>query len=79
LTQATALDGRPFGIVASCLHPGNVQVERREGSGDESDDEPMMGVETICEAALAMLTLPAGVNMLEAIVLPVDQLYLGRG
>src|SRR4029077_20470951 len=26
LTQATALDGRPFGISASCLHPGNVLV-----------------------------------------------------
>lgn len=79
LTQATALDGRPFGIVASCLHPGNVRVERRQGSGDDADDEPMMSTETIAEAALAMLTLPAAVNMLEAIVLPVEQLYLGRG
>lgn len=79
LTQATALDGREFGIVASCLHPGNVRVERRQGSGDESDDEPMMSTETIAEAALAMLALPPTVNMLEAIVLPVGQLYLGRG
>lgn len=79
LTQATALDGRPFGIVASCLHPGNVLVERRQESGQESDDEPMMSIETIAEAALAMLTLPPNVNMLEAIVLPVGQDYLGRG
>jgi len=79
LTQATALDGRPFGIAASCLNPGNVRVERRQKSGDESDDEPMMSTETIAQAALAMLTLPASVNMLEAIVLPVEQLYLGRG
>jgi NAD(P)-dependent dehydrogenase (short-subunit alcohol dehydrogenase family) len=79
LTQATALDGRPFGIVASCLHPGNVLVERRQDSGESSDNEPMMSVETIAEAALAMLTLPPHVNMLEAIVLPVGQLYLGRG
>jgi|SRR5579863_3735736 len=79
LTQATALDGRPFGIIASCLHPGNVRVERRQESGSEADDEPMMSTETIAAAALAMLTLPASVNMLEAIVLPVEQLYLGRG
>jgi len=79
LTQATALDGRRFGIVASCLHPGNVLVERRQNSEDESDHEPMMNVETIAQAALAMLTLPPHVNMLEAIVLPVEQLYLGRG
>ncbi|MBI3862932.1 MAG: SDR family oxidoreductase [Planctomycetia bacterium] len=79
LTQATALDGRPFGIVASCLHPGNVLVERRLETGQESDDEPMMNTETIAEAALAMLTLPPDVNMLEAIVLPIGQAYLGRG
>jgi NAD(P)-dependent dehydrogenase (short-subunit alcohol dehydrogenase family) len=79
LTQATALDGRPFGIVCSCLHPGNVRVERRTESGIEADDEPMMSVETIAEVALTMLTLPAHVNMLESIVLPVEQAYLGRG
>lgn len=79
LTQAIALDGRPHGIVCSCLHPGNVQVERRIDSGKTSDDEPMMSPETIARAALAMMTLPADVNFLEAIVLPRDQVYLGRG
>lgn len=79
LTQAIALDGRPFGIVCSCLHPGNVRVERRNDSGKESDAEPMMETETIARAALAMVTLPADVNFLEAIVLPRDQDYLGRG
>lgn len=79
LTQSIALDGRPYGIVCSCLHPGNVLVERRVESGKKSDDEPMMSTETIAKAALAMLTVPADVNFLEAIVLPRDQLYLGRG
>ncbi len=79
LTQAVALDGRPFHIACSCLHPGNVRVERREDSGHSADEEPMMTVETIAQAALAMLTLPPDVNFLEAIVLPSDQLYLGRG
>lgn len=79
LTQATALDGRDHNIVCSCLHPGNVLVERRIDSGLKSDDEPMMAMETIAQAALAMLTLPLDVNFLEAIVLPRDQAYLGRG
>lgn len=79
LTQAIALDARPFGITCSCLHPGNVMVERRVDSGNESDDEPMMATETIAKAALAMVTLPGDVNFLEAIVLPRDQVYLGRG
>ncbi|GAB4153970.1 MAG: SDR family oxidoreductase [Planctomycetaceae bacterium] len=79
MTQAIAIDGRPHGILCSCLHPGNVRVERRQDSGERSDEEPMMSTETIAEAALAMVTLPMDVNFLEAIVLPRDQLYLGRG
>lgn len=77
LTQSTALDGREHGIVASCLHPGNVAVDRRLGL--RSDDEPMMTTDDIAQAALLMATLPENVNMLEAIVLPVGQLYIGRG
>lgn len=79
MTQAIALDGRPFGISCSCLHPGNVQVERRAETELKSDAEPMMSVETISEVAVTMASLPAHVNMLEAIVLPVEQDYLGRG
>ena len=62
LTQAIAIDGRPFGINCSCLHPGNVRVERRQETDLESDTEPMMETETIVEAALAMLTVPQHVN-----------------
>ena len=36
-------------------------------------------VALLAQAALAMLTLPADVNFLEAIVLPRDQAYLARG
>ena len=54
-------------------------VERRESSGRSSDDEPMMAVDELAQAAVLMATLPPHVNMLEAIVLPVGQLYIGRG
>ena len=79
LTKSTALEGRAFGVVASCLHPGNVFTERRIGSTDEQDQEPMMSPDDIGSAALAMAALPLNVNMFESIVLPVTQLYLGRG
>jgi NAD(P)-dependent dehydrogenase (short-subunit alcohol dehydrogenase family) len=79
LTQVTALEGRDFGITCGCLHPGNVRVERRQGFGKPEDEEPMMSVEEIAQAAVLMATLPAHVNMLEAIVLPAGQLYIGRG
>jgi len=83
LTQATALDGREHGITASCLHPGNVLVERRADrrarAGRDEGIEPMMSPDVIARTALLIVTLPPDVNMLEAIVLPVEQAYLGRG
>lgn len=79
LTQCTALDGREYGIIASCLHPGNTENERRALRATEADQEPMMTCEELAETALLMASLPPHVNMLEAIVLPVQQLYVGRG
>ncbi len=79
LTQVTALEGRDFNIACGCLHPGNTLVERRLHSDKEEDQEPMMTVAELAQAAVVMATLPAHVNMLEAIVLPVGQLYVGRG
>lgn len=78
LTQVTALEGRDFGITCCCLHPGNIQVERRHTDQPE-DAEPMMTPDEIAEVAVLMATLPAHVEMLEAIVLPHQQLYVGRG
>ncbi len=79
LSHASALEGREHGIVVSCLHPGNVLVERRQNSGITSDQEPMMSTETLVRAAMTMLSMPDDVNFLEAVVLPSQQLYLGRG
>jgi len=79
LTRTTALEGRSYGISAGCLHPGNIGVERRAASDAPKDQEPMMNVDDLVTAALAMAALPQYANMLEAIVLPVEQLYAGRG
>jgi len=83
LTQASALEGRDFGISVSCIHPGNTEVERRSGgkssTGRDEGPEPSIGTNDIGQTALIMATLPQGSNMLEAIVLPVSQDYLGRG
>ncbi|MEX0761050.1 MAG: SDR family oxidoreductase [Dehalococcoidia bacterium] len=83
LTQCTALDGREFGIAASCLHPGNVMVERRadgrSATGRDEGAEDMISTEDMARTALLMVTLPPEANMLEAVVLPVTQKYIGRG
>lgn len=78
LTQVTALEGRDFGITCCCLHPGNIHVERRYTDKPE-DAEPMMRPDEVAEVAVLMATLPPHVEMLEAIVLPHEQVYVGRG
>src|SRR5688500_19591092 len=76
LTQATALEGREYGVTCGAIHPGNVMVERRQASGKLEDNEPMMAPEDVAEVALVMATLPPHVEMLEALVLPHRQLYV---
>ncbi len=56
-----------------------MRVERRAASAATEDQEPMMSVEEVAQVALLMATLPPHVEMLEAIVLPRDQDYVGRG
>jgi NAD(P)-dependent dehydrogenase (short-subunit alcohol dehydrogenase family) len=79
LTKATALEGRDYGVTASCLHPGNVATELRKASEDPNNQEPEMTPDELATAVVTMAALPAHVNMLEAVVLPVTQPYLGRG
>jgi len=78
LTQVTALEGREYGVTCCCLNPGNILVERRHSDKPE-DDEPMMSVEDVAQTVLLMATLPAHVEMLQATVLPHQQMFVGRG
>lgn len=75
LTTTTALEGRDSGIVASCIHPGNVNTAQME----LTPDEPAMEIDDVVKAVMTMVTLPPNVNMIQAIIFPVAQLYLGRG
>jgi len=83
LTNSIALDGREFGIAASCIHPGNTMVERRAdghpGTGKDEGVEEMISSDDIARTALLMATLPPNSNMLEAVVLPINMKFLGRG
>jgi len=78
LTQVTALEGREYGVTCCCLNPGNILVERRHSDKPE-DDEPMMAVEDVAQTVLLMATLPPHVEMLQATVLPHQQMFVGRG
>jgi len=78
LTHATALEGRPHGIVCSILHPGNTKSEMTMGPHPDTQ-EPMMDVDDLVQVVVVMATLPATVNMFHTIVLPAGMPYLGRG
>jgi NAD(P)-dependent dehydrogenase (short-subunit alcohol dehydrogenase family) len=78
LTQVTALEGRDFGITCGCVHPGNTDVEILAEERRNSA-EPVMKVGDWAQVVVTMASLPPDVNMLEAIVLPAGQLYIGRG
>jgi NAD(P)-dependent dehydrogenase (short-subunit alcohol dehydrogenase family) len=78
LTNSIALEGRPYGISCGCLHPGNVEVETL-AEKRKLLNEPVMQATELAEAAITMAALPANITMLEAIVLPVTQPYIGRG
>lgn len=79
LTKSIALEGRDYSVVASVLHPGNVLTERRAAGSSAQDAEPMMTVDELALTAITMAALPLHVNVFEAIVLPTQQKYLGRG
>ena len=79
LTRATALEGRDFGVVVSCIHPGNVDVGRRSESHADPDREPTMSPDDIGRVVVTVAAMPPNVNMLDTTVLPVDMPFLGRG
>lgn len=78
LTQVAALEGREYGISCGCIHPGNTEVETLAAARRNSN-EPVMTIEDWVQTAVVMAALPPHVNLLEAIVLPVAQPYIGRG
>jgi NAD(P)-dependent dehydrogenase (short-subunit alcohol dehydrogenase family) len=79
LTQAAALEGRPHGIVVSCIYPGNIRTQKRAADGSAFNAEPMMSVEEVAEGILFMALQPAHLNVLELTMLPTEQAFLGRG
>src|SRR5208337_4974436 len=61
-----------------CSKAGLVSLTKTAQMTD-TPGEPAMEVDDVVKVVMAMATLPLNVNMFETIVLPVTQLYLGRG
>lgn len=79
LTRSLAVDGREHGVAACVLQPGNVVTPLWDGREDTMRREGAMQPDDLARIALTMVTLPADVNLYEAIVLPLTMPMLGRG
>ena len=80
MTRSLALDAREHGIAVSALHPGNVPTNIWGDFVDQvRETEGMVPLEDIGQAALSMVTMAPGTNVLSSIILPLSQPYLGRG
>jgi NAD(P)-dependent dehydrogenase (short-subunit alcohol dehydrogenase family) len=79
LTKATALEGREHGIAVSILHPGNTETAIWAGREQVARTEGIMDADELARIAVLMAALPPGMNMLEAVALPVTMPFLGRG
>lgn len=78
MTRSLALDGRPHGITVCVLHPGSTVTELVPGMGERPLAESMPA-DHVAQIATLMAALPDETNLLEALVLPIAQPFLGRG
>ncbi len=79
LTRSMAIDGRKFGIAVSILHPGSTVSELSPHAANATPGREAMAAEDIGRIVLLMASLPDGTNLHEALVLPLDMPFLGRG
>jgi NAD(P)-dependent dehydrogenase (short-subunit alcohol dehydrogenase family) len=78
MTRSLALDGRDHGVAVSILHPGSTKTELMPGMETRTARESMEAVD-VARVALLMASLPQETNLLEALMIPNGQLFLGRG
>ncbi|MFV3126528.1 SDR family oxidoreductase [Niveispirillum sp. KHB5.9] len=78
LTRSIALDGREHGITAGIIHPGSTITNFVPGL-DRMSAEQSMRPEQVAELVHCIAAMPPEVNVLESVILPIGQPFLGRG
>lgn len=78
LTRSIALDGRAHGITAGIIHPGSTMTNFVPGL-DRMEAEQSMRPEQVAELVHCIAAMPGEVNVLESVILPIAQPFLGRG
>lgn len=78
LTRSVALDGRDHGITAGIIHPGSTITNFVPGL-DRMSAEQSMRPEQVADLIHCIAAMPPEVNVLESVILPIGQPFLGRG
>ena len=86
LTKSLALDGRRYGICCGQIDLGNISSSMGDAMAQgvmQADgsllEEPVIGVEPVCDAIVYMANLPADVNVLNINVMANGMPFVGRG
>ena len=86
LTKSLALDGRRYGICCGQIDLGNISSSMGDAMAQgvlQPDgsllEEPVVGVEPVCDALVYMANLPADVNVLNINVMANGMPFVGRG
>jgi NAD(P)-dependent dehydrogenase (short-subunit alcohol dehydrogenase family) len=86
LTKSLALDGRRYGICCGQIDLGNISSSMGDAMAQgvlQADgstlEEPVIGVEPVCDAILYMANLPPDVNVLNINVMANGMPFVGRG
>lgn len=81
ITRSLALDGRPYGITASIIHPGPTigELTGRDDMSIAPPSDRLMDAEHVAEMIALMAAVPDTINLLSATMLPIATPYLGRG
>ena len=86
LTKSLALDGRRYGICCGQIDLGNISSSMGDAmaagvlqADGTTAEEPIIGVEPVCDALLYMANLPNDVNVLRINVMANGMPFVGRG
>jgi NAD(P)-dependent dehydrogenase (short-subunit alcohol dehydrogenase family) len=80
LTKSTSLDGREYDIACGQIDIGNARTELADQLARASaSPEPLMDVEHVAQAVLAMARLPLSANVQFMTIMATKMPYIGRG
>jgi NAD(P)-dependent dehydrogenase (short-subunit alcohol dehydrogenase family) len=78
MTKTIALDGRDYGVTAGIIHPGSTITNFAPNMHKQPQDKAMRP-ELVADIVACIAGMPPEINVLDTLMLPIHQPFLGRG